>query len=137
METSGSRSVAIPGLLDVESFRSILGKIEIGEVGKRVSSAEIAAEGRRRVVGQQVCRDAGAAYVMVPVHGKEQLAAEERGAGFIGILIAVEHGEEEVAIVVFCALVVDVIAGIHNEIRVRPWRFVRQLNLGGIENEMG
>src|SRR5262249_41192952 len=108
-EAGGSRGVAVPSVLDVETFGSILRKIKIGEEGKRIASAEIAAEGRGGVVRQQVGGDAGAAYVLVSIDREEELAAEQGRSGFIRILIAVEHREEKVSVVIFRAFVIDVV----------------------------
>src|ERR1700739_2178498 len=59
---------------------------------------------------------------MIAICWKEELAAKDGGAGLIRILIAVVNGEEEVTVIVFRALVVDVVTSIQDEV---GWRELR------------
>src|SRR5580692_7257612 len=136
MESRSRRGIAIPRMLDIEPGRTVLRKIEIVVIGESVPSAQISAEGRRRVVSQKVRRNAGRANVMVSVHGKEQLAAKEGSSGFVRIQITVEDREEEVAVVIFTAYGINVITGIENEIRLRSRWLIRQRNLRSVKDEV-
>ena len=83
MKPGRSGCVAIPRILDVKSLRAILREVEVIEKGECIPAAEVSAEWRRGVVGQQIRRDSRGAQVVVSIHWKEQFAAKDGSAGFI------------------------------------------------------
>src|SRR6201998_2432557 len=135
-EAGGHGGVYVPVVLDIESLRPILREIEVVEERESISTAEIAAEERRGVVGQKIGGYAGAAQVMVAVGGKKKLAPGNGGSGLVGVLIAVVDRKEEVAVAILRAFVVDIVAGVEDEVGWRQRRHARDSEVRGIMNQM-
>ena len=127
----GDGGVAIPGVLNVKTLRSVLGKIEVVEIRERISAIKIAAESGRRIASEKICRYACAAEVVVSVYMKIQLVAEDGRAGFVGVHVAVIDREKEVPVISFRAIGVNVVAGVDDEVRRRQRRLIWQRDLVG------
>src|ERR1700722_14903137 len=73
---------------------------------------------------------------MIAVGGEEQFAPDNGSSGLVGVLIAVVEREEEVAVAVFRAFVVDVVPGVQDEVGGRQLRHARNGEARGVMNQM-